>query len=136
MAAAGNGGSDGVGDNNDSAPTYPASYPNANVISVAAITRTGGRASFSNYGAASVDLGAPGASIISTTAYNGYSTYSGTSMATPHVAGAAALYASVKPGSSAATIKAALLASAVATPSMTGRTVTGGRLDVNAALAR
>ena len=136
VAAAGNGGSDGVGDNNDSAPTYPASYTNANVISVAAITRTGARASFSNYGATSVDLGAPGASIISTTAYNGYSTYSGTSMATPHVAGAAALYASVKPGSSAATIKAALLGSAVATPSMTGRTVTGGRLDVNAALAR
>ena len=136
VAAAGNGGGDGVGDNNDSTPSYPASYPNSNVISVAAITKTGARASFSNYGATSVDLGAPGADIASTTAYNGYSSYSGTSMATPHVTGAAALYASVKPGSSAATIKSALLRSAVPTTSLTGRTATGGRLDANAALAR
>lgn len=106
------------------------------MISVAAITRTGGRASFSNYGPTSVDLGAPGAAIWSTTAYNTYSSYNGTSMATPHVAGAAALYAATKPGSSAATIKNALLRSAVATPALNGRTVTGGRLDANAALAR
>ncbi len=136
VAAAGNGGGDGIGDNNDSYPSYPASYTNSNVISVAAITRTGARASFSNYGKTSVDLGAPGADIWSTTAYNGYSSYSGTSMATPHVAGAAALYKSVKPTASAATIKAALLGSAVATTSLTNRTLTGGRLDVNAALAR
>ena len=136
VAAAGNGGSDGIGDNNDFARTYPASYENANVISVAAITKTGGRAGFSNYGPRSVDLGAPGAGIWSTTAYNGYSSYNGTSMATPHVTGAAALYASVKPRSSAATIKAALLRSAVPTSSMSGRTVTGGRLDARAALDR
>lgn len=136
VAAAGNGGSDGVGDNDDSAPSYPASYTNSNIISVAAITKTGGKAAFSNYGLTSVDLGAPGADIWSTTAYNTYSSYDGTSMATPHVTGAAALYASVKPGSSAATIKAAILASAVPTTSLTGKTVTGGRLDVNAALAK
>ena len=136
VAAAGNGGSDGVGDNNDAAPSYPASYTNSNVISVAAITRTGARASFSNYGRTSVDLGAPGAAILSTTAYNGYSTYSGTSMATPHVTGAVALYASVKPGSTDTAIKAALLGSAVPTTALQSRTVTGGRLDVNAALAR
>jgi len=136
VAAAGNGGRDSVGDNNDTAPSYPAAYTNSNVISVAAITRTGARASFSNYGAKSVDLGAPGAGILSTTAYNSYSSYNGTSMATPHVTGAAALYAAAKPRSSAATVKNALLRSAVATPALRGRTVTGGRLDVNAALAR
>ncbi len=136
VAAAGNGGSDGVGDNNDATPSYPASYLNANVLSVAAITRTGGRASFSNYGSTSVDLGAPGAAIVSTTAYNGYSSYDGTSMATPHVTGAVALYASVKPTSTAAARKAAILGSAVPTSSLSGRTLTGGRLDVNAALAR
>ncbi len=135
-AAAGNGGSDGVGDDNDTAPSYPASYLNANVISVAAITKTGGRASFSNYGKTSVDIGAPGAAIVSTTAYNGYSSYSGTSMATPHVTGAAALYASVKPGSSAAVIKSAILNSAVPTTSLQNVTVTGDRLEANAALAK
>lgn len=136
VAAAGNGGADGVGDNNDTTPSYPASYTNSNVISVAAITKTGAKASFSNYGATSVDLGAPGEGILSTTAYNTYSSYSGTSMATAYVTGAAALYASVKPGSSAATIKKAILSSAVSTTSLTGKTLTGGRLDVNAALAK
>ncbi len=136
VAAAGNGGIDGIGDNNDILPGYPASYTHSNVISVAAITRTGGLGAFSNYGASSVDLAAPGADIWSTTAYNGYSSYSGTSMATPHVSGAAALYASVKPGSSAATIKRALLSSAVPTASLSGRTGTGGRLDAYAALAK
>ncbi|CAA9408334.1 MAG: Serine protease, subtilase family [uncultured Propionibacteriaceae bacterium] len=136
VAAAGNGGGDGVGDNNDTTPHYPSSYPNNNIVSVAAITKTGTRAAFSNYGATHVDLGAPGADIWSTTAYNGYSSYSGTSMATPHVTGAAALYASVKPGASAAIIKAALLRSAVPTASLSAETVTGGRLDVNAALAQ
>ena len=136
VAAAGNGGADGVGDNNDLVASYPASYTNSNVISVAAITKSGGRASFSNYGKTSVDIGAPGAGIWSTTAYNGYSSYNGTSMATPHVTGAAALYKSVKPTASAATIKAALLNSAVPTTSLQNGTVTGDRLNVNAALAR
>ena len=67
VAAAGNGGDDGVGDDNDVAPHhYPASYPNDNVISVAATTHADGLASFSNFGAASVDLGAPGDRILST----------------------------------------------------------------------
>jgi subtilisin family serine protease len=138
VAAAGNGGSDGIGDDNDSdtSTSYPASYENSNVISVAAITRSGERAPFSNYGAVTVDIGAPGTEIVSTTAYNEYSFYSGTSMATPHATGAAALYAAAHPGASAATIKNALLDSAEPTASLAGITVTGGRLNIKAALAK
>jgi subtilisin family serine protease len=136
IAAAGNGGADGVGDNNDNTPNYPSNYTNANVIAVAAITSTGAKSSFSNFGATTVDIGAPGSGIISTTAFNVYSNFSGTSMATPHVTGAAALYASVNPGASAAQIKNAILSSAVPTASLAGRTVTGGRLNVFAALSR
>jgi thermitase len=131
VAAAGNAGS-----NNDTTPNYPSNYTNTNVIAVAAITSTGGLASFSNFGANTVDIGAPGSGIISTTAFNTYSNYSGTSMATPHVTGACALYASVHPGASAAQIKNAILSSAVPTSSLTGRTVTGGRLDVFRALSQ
>jgi subtilisin family serine protease len=136
VAAAGNGGSDGVGDNNDVTPHYPSTYSNPNIVAVAAITSTGGRASFSNYGATTVDIGAPGAGIWSTTAANTYESYSGTSMATPHVTGAAALYASAHPGATAAAIKNALLSSAVPTASMSGVTTTGGRLDAFAALSK
>lgn len=134
IAAAGNGGLDGVGDNNDVTPSYPASYTNSNIIAVAAITSTGAKASYSNYGATSVDIGAPGSGIYSTLpnkTNNGYGSYSGTSMATPHVTGAAALYASTHPGASAATIKNAILTSAVPTPSLAGKCVTGGRLNVS-----
>jgi subtilisin family serine protease len=134
IAAAGNGGSDGVGDNNDTTPHYPSSYPNANIIAVAAITSSGAKSSFSNYGATSVDIGAPGSGIYSTLPNRQgtkYGSYSGTSMATPHVTGAAALYASTHPGSTAATIKAAILGSAVPTSSLAGKCVTGGRLDVS-----
>jgi thermitase len=60
VAAAGNGGDDGVGDNNDATPTTPCTLSNPNLICVAALTRTGGRSSFSNFGATTVDVGAPG----------------------------------------------------------------------------
>ncbi|MFN0207481.1 MAG: S8 family peptidase [Planctomycetota bacterium] len=130
VAAAGNNGA-----NIDTGSFYPAGYSNANVISVAAITSSGGLASFSNYGATKVDLGAPGNSIISTVPYTGttpsYSYYSGTSMAAPHVTGAAALYASTHPAANAATIKSAILGSVTATSSLAGKCVTGGRLNVS-----
>jgi subtilisin family serine protease len=126
IAAAGNSGTD-----NDVTASYPSNYNIANVIAVAAIDKTGALASFSQYGKTTVDLGAPGVAINSTTAFNVYSSYSGTSMATPHVTGGAALYASSHPGSSAATIKSAILSSAVPTASLTGKTVTGGRLNVS-----
>lgn len=117
---------------------YPAEYPNANVIGVASITSTGAISSFSNYGSTTIDLGAPGSSIVSTvpvksgkSVASGYASYSGTSMACPHVTGAAALYAATHPGSSASQIKSGILGSAVATSSLSGKTLTGGRLNVS-----
>ena len=133
VAAAGN-----SGVNNDASPHYPSSYTNANIIAVASITSTGGLSSFSNYGATTVDIGAPGSGIWSTVPVRSkgktiasYASYSGTSMATPHVTGAAAMYASTHPGATAAQIKAAILGSATPTSSLSGRTVTGGRLNVS-----
>ena len=137
VAAAGNGGSDGVGDNNDTVASYPSNYNTTagagydSVIAVAAIDSAGNKASFSNSGSTTVDIGAPGVGVWSTTAYNGYSSYSGTSMATPHVTGGAALYASTHAGATAAQIRSAILGAAVPTASMSGRTVTGGRLNVS-----
>lgn len=117
---------------------YPAEYPNANVLAVASITSTGAISSFSNYGATTIDIGAPGSAIWSTVpqsskgkVISGYASYSGTSMATPHVSGAAALYAATHPGATASQIKAAILSSAVPTPSLSGKTLTGGRLNVS-----
>lgn len=130
IAAAGNNGK-----NTDAAANYPSCYTSSNIISVASITKTGGRSSFSNYGLTTVDIGAPGSGIWSTLPGSGgtskYGSYDGTSMATPHVTGAAALYASTHPGATAAQIKAAILNSAVATASLSGKCVTGGRLNVS-----
>ena len=135
IAAAGNGGSDGVGDNNNVVANYPSNYPNANIIAVAAITSSGAKSSFSNYGSTTVDIGAPGSAIYSTlpTRKPGgtYGSYSGTSMATPHVTGAAALYAASHPGSSAAVIKNAILSSAAPTASLNGLVVSNGRLNAS-----
>ncbi|MFM8237310.1 MAG: putative Ig domain-containing protein [Actinomycetota bacterium] len=136
VAAAGNNGA-----NIEGGGFYPAGYQcttRANgtprgwdcVVSVAAIDSTGARASFSNYGATSVDLGAPGVAITSTLPAGTYGSYNGTSMATPHVSGAIALCAAANPLLDAATLRNALLGSAAPTPSMAGVTVTGGRLDV------
>ena len=126
VAAAGNNGT-----NIDKRLSYPAAYSNPNVISVASITSTGSLSSFSNYGAKNVDIGAPGSGIWSTLPGNSYGSYNGTSMATPHVTGAAALYKSLYPGATAAAIKAAILSSTTPTSSLTGKCVTGGRLNVS-----
>lgn len=130
VAAAGN-----YSSNNDASPLYPASYTSANIIAVASITNTGALSYFSDYGKTSVDLGAPGSGVYSTLpgANNTsiYGAYDGTSMATPHVTGAAALYLSTHPGSTAAQIKSAILSSTIPTPSLNGKCVTGGRLNVS-----
>jgi len=125
IAAAGNNGT-----NNDSSPTYPASYTSSNVIAVAATNSSDGRASYSNYGSTSVDLGAPGDAIYSTYINSGYATASGTSMAAPQVSGAAALLKSYNPSLTTAQIKSAILSNVDAVSSLSGRTVTGGRLNV------
>jgi subtilisin family serine protease len=127
VAAAGNDGEDG-----DTIPHYPASYDSPNILSVAAIGSAGLLASFSNYGAKSVDIGAPGVGINSTLPDKTYGILSGTSMAAPHVAGAIALYASSHPKvRSAKDLKKAIMDAAVPTASLAGKTVTGGRLDVS-----
>jgi subtilisin family serine protease len=150
VAAAGNGGADQVADDNDLAPFYPANYDTSQgtstqpaaaynaVIAVAAIGSGGQMPSWSNYGANTVHLGAPGEAILSTVPTDmypsGYAYFSGTSMATPHVTGAAALFASANPGATAEQIRDAILASTAPTPSLEGRCVTGGRLDLGALL--
>lgn len=121
--------------NIETAPAFPASYTSPGVLSVAASTSTDEKASFSNFGATSVDLAAPGAGILST--YNAspnYISFSGTSMATPHVAGAAALLSSYNPNLSAASLKATLMNTVDSLAQWNGVVKTGGRLNVDRAL--
>ncbi|MFP5322956.1 MAG: S8 family serine peptidase [Acidimicrobiia bacterium] len=134
VAAAGNGGSDQVGDDNDATPSYPASLPHDNVVAVAATDHADALAGFSNYGATSVDLGAPGRSILSTLPGGSYARMSGTSMAAPHVAGALAHLVAAHPQLSIADAKALLLERTDPVPALAGKTVSGGRLDLARAL--
>ncbi|MEI6947240.1 S8 family peptidase [Paraflavisolibacter sp. H34] len=131
VVAAGNGGADAIGDDNDLTASYPSGYTNANVIAVAAMTSSGARSSFSNYGKTSVDIAAPGSDILSTIAGGAYGYLSGTSMATPHVTGACALYAASRSSATAATIKSAILSKGTSTTAFSGKTVTGKRLTVS-----
>ena len=124
VAAAGNDAS-----NNDSFASYPASYTSANIIAVASSTASDTMSSFSNYGATTVDLAAPGSEIYSTLLGSGYATYSGTSMATPHVSGTIALAKSINPLLTVAELKQRLLASVDAVPAFASNTVSHGRLN-------
>ena len=128
VAAAGNSSS-----NNDITPAYPAAYPLSNVIAVAATDNNDALASFSNYGLKTVHLGAPGVNIFSTLPKNTYGYLSGTSMATPHVSGAAMLVLSTC-DLATADLKQVLLQNVDPIPSLTGITSTGGRLNVNKAI--
>jgi serine protease len=131
VAAAGN----DFGNDNDVFPVYPASYDNANIVAVAATDHNDGRAAFSNIGATTVDLGAPGVNFVSTVPGDGYASFSGTSMATPHVAGAAALVLSANDTLTTAELKELLLTTGDERGSLAGVTLTGRRLNVQNAVA-
>jgi subtilisin family serine protease len=132
VASAGNAGNDVSVDK-----VYPASFPENNVISVAAINSLGNLSSFSNYSSTEVDIAAPGENIASTffTKSNleystTYQSWQGTSMAAPHVTGAAALWKAYHPSATYLDIRNAILNNATPTTSLSGKTVTGGRLNV------
>ncbi|MEA2318753.1 MAG: thermitase, partial [Solirubrobacteraceae bacterium] len=130
VVAAGNDGAD-----NDATGSYPCNYGLDNVVCVAASDQSDGLASFSNYGATTVDIAAPGVNIASSWPGAAWRLLDGTSMATPHVAGAAALVLAARPELDVAGLRDALLSSADLRPALAGRVVTGGRLNVARALA-
>jgi subtilisin family serine protease len=122
--------------NNDVTPSYPVSYTSPSVLGVAASTSTDAKASFSSYGPISVDLAAPGSGVLSTTfaSTSSYGSLSGTSMASPHTAGAAALLSAFNPNLSVASLKATLMNTVDPIAAWSGLIKTGGRLNVDRAL--
>lgn len=129
VAAAGN-----VGTDNDVYASYPASYNLPNILSVAAIDNIGSLADFSNYGATTVDVAAPGVRIYSTVPSNSYESLRGTSMATAHVSGIAALVLSTNPSDTTANIKNSIRESVVKLPSLSGKVATGGMVNAYGAV--
>ncbi len=133
IAAAGNGNFFGIGLDNDATPFYPCTYYLPNIICVASTTRTDARSTFSNYGRRTVHIGAPGSDILSTYPGNTYRTSSGTSMATPHVTGVAALLKSQDDTRDWTAIRNLILASGDSISSL-ANTITQKRLNANGAL--
>lgn len=129
LAAAGNSGVDA-----DSAPHYPSGFPLDNIVSVAAHDRNDRLADFSNYGANSVDVAAPGVDVWSTVPGGKYDSFSGTSMATPHVAGVVGLMLSNDPALTNEQVKSRLLNTSVKGEAYQGKMVGGGRVNASATL--
>lgn len=134
VAAAGNGDWLGIGIDNDATPFYPSGYELDNIVSVAATDHNDHLATFSNYGATTVDLAAPGVNILSTTRGGGYGLNSGTSMAAPHVAGVLALVWDAHPDWTYDQVIAQVLNTVDPLPNLQGLVATGGRLNAAAAL--
>ena len=134
VAAAGN-----STENADKEPQYPAAFNFSNIISVAATGSEGTLAPFSNFGRKSVDVAAPGVDILSTNLLASinapYIERSGTSMASPHVAGIAALIAAINPELTARQIRTSILTTVTAAATLAGITATGGIVNAEAALA-
>ena len=114
--------------------SYPAAFDNDNLIAVAATDESDGMAFFSNYGAKTTHVAAPGTNVYSTVPGNKYAKESGTSMACPHVAGAAALIWSKHPQATYKQVKKALMDTVDPLTALKGKTVTGGRINVAKAL--
>lgn len=129
VVSAGNGGSDGIGDDTSTSPSFPCNMPAENIICVAASGTSDSLTTFSNYGDM-VDLAAPGQSILSTYPGSTYSWASGTSMATPFVSGAAALLWAEKPGASTDEVRSAILKGVEASSALAGKVASGGRLHL------
>ncbi len=131
VTAAGN-----TGNNNDEEAVrrYPCGYDRPNEICATASDNNDKLPSWANYGPHTVDLAAPGVSIYSTLRNGGYGYLSGGSMASPQVAGAAALILSVSPSLTASSLKADILENVDKLPSLAGKVITGGRLNVCKAL--
>ena len=135
VAAAGNGGGDNLGDDNDLLPTYPSSYDLPNVLAIAATDSSDIITSFSNYGATTVDVVAPGKNILSTypqylSGINPpYAYISGTSMATPYVAGLAALISGYYPNLTVAQIRGIIERTGDSIPALSGVVATGKRVN-------
>lgn len=134
IVAAGNGDDNAIGYNIDASPIYPASLPFDNVITVANLMFDGTLDASSNFGAASVDIAAPGTFILGITPDNGYAFMSGTSMAAPMVTGVAAMLYTSRPELSLPDIKNVILASARKTDSLNGKVLCGGMVDANGAM--
>jgi serine protease len=129
VAAAGNGGS-----NNDVKPEYPSGFPLNNVVAVAATDNKDNLASFSNYGSRTVDLAAPGVNILGPVSNTSYQLMSGTSMSTPLVTGALALVWGEHPTWTYTQVINQVLDTVTKVPSLAGKTVTGGVLNLAAAV--
>jgi subtilisin family serine protease len=124
VAAGGNANAD-----NDTTPHYPASYQLGNIISVAAVDQRDGLAPFSNYGAKSIHLAAPGKDVLTTALGNDYATRSGTSLAAAMVTGVAALALAARPNLTVEQLRALLLKSVDQAPALQDKVATGGRIN-------